>query len=196
MIKYVRGKLVEKKSGSAVVDVSGMGYGLAMTSTAIDHLPPLGEEVCIHTHFHVREEIMTLYGFLTPQERDAFGVITHISGIGPKTGLFILSTYSIDQFASAIMQGNTVALTKIPGIGKKTAERIILEMKDKIGGLPAMAHIDFAPALNETARDAVDALIALQMKPQAAESAVAQAQKILGEKVTLEELIRESLKYR
>lgn len=194
MIECLRGTLLEKEAGWALLDVGGVGYGLEMPTTAVEQLPEAGAEAYVHTHLHTREDATVLFGFITPEEREAFRVFIRVSGIGPKTALGILSAVSIAQFAQAIVRGDVSFLTRIPGIGKKTAERIIVEMKDRIGVLPQTEEASAAPSLVGAAREASEALIALGRKPAAAENAVRQARALLGDQCATEELIREALK--
>jgi Holliday junction DNA helicase RuvA len=194
MIECLRGTLLEKEAGWALLEVGGVGYGLEMPTTAVGQLPETGAEVRVHTHLHTREDTTVLFGFITPEEREAFRVFIRVSGIGPKTALGILSAVSIGKFAQAIVSGDVSALTRIPGIGKKTAERIIVEMKDRVGALPQAEAAATAPSLAGAAREACEALIALGRKPAAAENAVLRAREILGADSATEDLIREALK--
>lgn len=194
MIECLRGTLLEKEAGWALLEVSGVGYGVAMPTTAVEQLPEAGAEAFVHTHLHTREDATILFGFITAEEREAFRVFIRVSGIGPKTALGILSAVSIGMFAQAIVTGDVSALTRIPGIGKKTAERIIVEMKDRISALPQADAASATPSLKGAAREACEALIALGRKPAAAENAVRQAREALGEETAIEELIREALK--
>ena len=196
MIERLSGVLLEKEPGRAQLDVGGVGYGLEMPTSACDQLPEIGEKADLHTLLYVREDAMILFGFMHPEEREAFKIFIQLSGIGPKTALGILSTISIDRFAQAVITGDVKTLTNIPGIGKKSAERIILEMKDRVTRLPKTAADAATPRLSETALQACDALIALGCRPTTAEKAVSQAVGEVGEDVELEALIREALKHR
>lgn len=195
MIHLLRGTLLEKEAGWALLDVNGVGYGIDMPSNAVDQLPEAGEAVTIHTYLHVREDAMILFGFHTPEEREAFSVFIQVSGIGPKTALGILAAISIDHFAQAIVTGDIATLTRIPGIGKKSAERIIVEMKDRIGRLPRPVETAAIP-MDGHARQACEALMALGCKPAIAEQAVGKAAQTLGGEAQIEDLVREALKHR
>ncbi|MBN1516264.1 Holliday junction branch migration protein RuvA [Candidatus Sumerlaeota bacterium] len=196
MIELLRGKLADKEPGKALIDVNGVGYGVLMPERALMGLPETGAEVTLHTHLVVREDDMTLFGFLTREEREAFRVFIGVKGIGPRTALVILSTVSIDQFAQAIVTGNASLLVKIPGIGRKTAERIILEMKDRVQGLPKSKTLGATPIGDTISLQAIEALMALGVKPAVAEKAVAAAREELGDGAKVEDLIRVSLKHR
>ena len=132
MIAHLRGKLFAKDTSRIVVDVNGVGYEVSIPLTTFSALPDRGSEVSIDIHTHVREDIIALYGFSTPRERTIFEKLMTISGIGPKLAITILSGGSVDDLVSAIKRGDLARLTAIPGVGKKTAERITLELKDKL----------------------------------------------------------------
>ena len=132
MIAHLRGKLFLKDTSRIVVDVNGVGYEVSIPLTTFSALPDRGAEVSIDIHTHVREDIIALYGFSTPRERTIFEKLMTISGIGPKLAITILSGGSVDDLVSAIKRGDLARLTAIPGVGKKTAERITLELKDKL----------------------------------------------------------------
>lgn len=196
MIELLRGTILDKEPGRALIDVHGVGYAVLMPERSMLELPATGEEATLHTTLVVREDDMTLYGFLTREEREAFRVFIGVKGIGPRTALVILSTVSIDQFAQAIVTGNASLLVKIPGIGRKTAERIILEMKDRVQGLPSVRASGAAKGIDALAVQAIEALMALGVKPAVAEKAVASAKEELDEDAKVEDLIRVSLKHR
>ena len=133
MIGSVSGTLVETYPDGALVDVSGVGYRVLAPASVLARLPGAGEKVRLHTHLHVREDALTLFGFLTAEERDVFEVLISVNGIGPKGGLAVLSVYAPDALRRAILGEDLDALTLIPGVGKKTAGRMILELKEKLG---------------------------------------------------------------
>ena len=132
MIAHLRGKLMQKDPAHVVVDVNGVGYEVFIPLTTFTALPDTGSEVSIDIHTHVREDIIALYGFSTRRERTIFEKLMTISGIGPKLAVTILSGGSVEELVSAIKRSDLARLTAIPGVGKKTAERIVLELKDKL----------------------------------------------------------------
>ncbi len=132
MIAHLRGKLIEKHPARIVVDVNGVGYEVFVPLTTFSALPDRGSEVFVDIHMHVREDIIALYGFSTPRERTIFEKLLSISGIGPKLAMTILSGGSVEDLVTAIKRSDLARLTAIPGVGKKTAERIIVELKDKL----------------------------------------------------------------
>ncbi len=136
MIARLRGTLVSV-APVVVVDVGGVGYQVTLTPQAVSELPPVGEEVMIHTHLHVREDEMSLYGFLSAAERDLFRVLISTSGVGPKVGMALLSTLRPDQLRRAILSEDAGALATAPGVGKRSAQRIILELRPKLADAEA-----------------------------------------------------------
>lgn len=132
MYEFIRGKLVASSTLKAIVDVNGIGYSISVGLNTYSDLPQLGEEVVLYTSFVVREDSHTLYGFLTQAEREFFEKLTHISGIGPKTAMALLGHIDLIDLQMAILHENVALISKSPGIGKKTAERLVVEMRDKI----------------------------------------------------------------
>lgn len=132
MISYIRGNLAAVEKDKAVVDVHGVGYGIYMPERALGLLPQTGNEVKIHTYLNVREDAMQLFGFLTRDDLAVFKLLIGVSGIGPKGGLGILSQLSADDLRFAVLSGDVKAISATPGIGKKTAEKLIIELKDKL----------------------------------------------------------------
>lgn len=150
MIGSVAGKLVETYPDGALVDVNGVGYRVHAPASVIARLPGAGERVRLHTHLHVREDALTLFGFTTAEERDLFEVLIGVNGIGPKGGLAVLSVYAPDALRRAILGEDVDALTLIPGVGKKTASRMILELKEKLGAGDAdLVPIAASPAVKQ-----------------------------------------------
>lgn len=145
MISYVRGELVAVGEEKIIVDVNGVGYGVFMPAQSITLLPSIGEEVKIHTYLNVREDAMQLFGFLTRDDLDIFKLVIGVSGIGPKGGLNILSEMTPDDLRFAVLANDAKAIAKAPGIGKKTAEKLIIELKDKL---------DIEDVLNREAKEA------------------------------------------
>ena len=203
MIGRIRGEILSKQPPNLLVDVQGVGYELEAPMSTFYRLPATGSTVELHTHFVVREDAQLLYGFFTQQERTLFRTLIKVNGVGPKLGLTILSGIEADEFARCVAQDDSAALVKLPGVGKKTAERLVVEMRDKLKdwmpqeegftleqtGAPAVAPT-FA---NSGQQEAESALIALGYKPAQATKSISQAVKALGESTT-EELIRHALK--
>lgn len=132
MFAYIKGILVEKSDAYVVVETGGIGYQIFMSQTAINNLPQMGENIKIYTHYHVREDNISLYGFVSNEELRMFELLLQVSGIGAKSAIAMLSQITPSSFALAVISNDISKLTKIPGIGKKSAERIILELKDKL----------------------------------------------------------------
>src|SRR5438309_1809480 len=142
MIAHLRGKLIARHPNQAIVETAGVGYDVTISVPTFSGLPPLGSEVTLHIHTHVREDQLALYGFLRPEEKQLFEKLLTVSGIGPKLAITILSGMAADDMVKAIRGNDVVRLTRIPGIGKKTAERMVLELRDKLdkfGVLPEAA---------------------------------------------------------
>lgn len=160
MIAYLKGVIAEKLPNGVVLDVGGVGYLVFLSNSSLDKIPPTRREVGIHTHLHVREDIMQLYGFTTKAEKQLFELLIGVNGIGPKVGLAILSTYDVDSLKRAIVAEDAEAITAIPGIGKKSAQRLILELKERLsaeGVYPAVK----TPSDGDVYAQANDALAAL-----------------------------------
>jgi holliday junction DNA helicase RuvA len=176
MIAHLRGKLLAKHPNQVVVETGGVGYEVNISVPTFSELPADGSEVALHIHTHVREDVIALYGFLRPAEKQLFEKLMTVSGIGAKLAITILSGMAADEMAAAI-RGNEVArLTRIPGIGKKTAERMVLELRDK---LPAGAGTSAPtlPAMSPTEEDVLSALVNLGYQRAAVEKALANAVK-------------------
>jgi len=198
MINFLNGKLVEALPTQLTVDVHGVGYEILIPLSSFDKLPSVGQDIKILTHLAVREDAHVLYGFMTSQERDMFRLLVNtVSGIGPKIALNILSGMNVPALRGAVAQADIKSLSKISGVGRKTAERIVVELKDKVGPAGAWEAISAQRALSpedQKVNDAVLALIALGFKQVEAHEAVRGALATLGEKVTIEDLVRACLK--
>ena len=198
MITFLHGKLVEALPTHVIVDVNGVGYEVLIPLSSFDKLPPPGQEVKILTHLVVREDAHILYGFMTLSERDLFLLLVNtVSGIGPRTALNVLSGISVMAFRGAVANGDIKALSQISGVGKKTAERIIVELRDKIGAAGAWEASSAQRALSaedQKLNDAVLALMALGFKQIEAHDAVRKVQAGAGSQATVEELVRACLK--
>lgn len=199
MIGRIQGILLENRTPEILVDVQGLGYEIQCPLSTAFALPSVGETVTLQTHLAVREDAHVLYGFATAQERTLFRTLIKISGVGPKLALAILSGMETNRFIQSIQEQDPGALVKIPGVGKKTAERLIVEMKDKLNALgaagamlitPLEAQVDKVQRANATL-DAESALVALGYKSAQAEKAVA---KVALDGMSSEEIIRAALK--
>ena len=186
MIGRLTGTLLEKHPPQIVVDVHGVGYEVDVPMSTFYNLPAQGEQVALFTHFSVREDAQQLYGFGSAKEREVFRTLIKISGVGPKLALSVLSGMNADELAQAVAMQETGRLVKIPGVGKKTAERLLLELKGKLAdALPSVAG---GPA--NVAHDALNALMALGYSDKEALPVLKQ----LPEGASLEESIRQALK--
>ena len=198
MITFLHGKLVEMLPTQVTVDVHGVGYEVLIPLSSFDKLPQPGQEIRLLTHLAVREDAHTLYGFMSAAEREMFRVLINtVSGIGPKIALNILSGISVTAFRGAVANGDVKALSQISGVGKKTAERIVVELKDKIGVAGAWEASSAQRALSpedQRVNDAVLALLALGFKQIEAHDSIRKAQASLGGQATVEELVRACLK--
>lgn len=189
MIGRLTGILLEKQPPRIVLDVAGVGYEVDVPMSSFYNLPGNGEKVSLHTHFVVREDAQLLYGFLTEKERAAFRALIGISGVGPKLALSVLSGLSVDELANCIVVQDAGRLTRVPGIGKRTAERLLLELKGKLAdALPQAGGAGMACAT--VASDALNALLALGYSDKEALPVLKQ----LADDLSLEESIRQSLK--
>ncbi len=193
MISFLRGVIASKNENGLVIDVSGVGFGVNMPISDIAKSGSIGEDVTVHTYFHVSDMGMQLYGFLTTEEMDYFNKLISISGIGPKAALSILGTLSVQDLAFAIIAEDVKAITRAPGVGPKAAQRIILELKGKIDTQSAVgATVADAPKTAVRAdTGAVNALIALGASPSEAQKTVMQ---IDATGLTTEDVIKEALR--
>jgi Holliday junction DNA helicase RuvA len=198
MIEHILGEILEKKPGHVVVMTGGVGYGLDIPDSTFSALPAPGGMADLFVQTHVREDDIHLFGFATRDERQVFRIVQGVSGIGPAMALSILSCMPLSAFARAVEAGETDAIVRIKGIGKRTAERIIVELRDKLKGFapggPAAVHsvLDDRPE----SRDAVAALVNLGMKEAPAQQAVAKAIEAMSDSATVEQLVVEALKRR
>jgi holliday junction DNA helicase RuvA len=172
MIAHLRGRLLSKHPNQAVIETAGVGYDVTISIPTFSDLPSLGSEVALHIHTHVREDQIALYGFLRPAEKHLFEKLLTVSGIGPKLAITILSGMAADEMVGAIRGNDIARLTRIPGIGKKTAERMVLELRDKLpeAGTPSAPSVS---ALSATEEDVLSALLNLGYQRPAAEKALA-----------------------
>lgn len=211
MIEHLSGTILARDPGHVVIDAHGVGYGLEVTAAAAEALAPVGGAAALWVYTHVNEGAITLFGFATRGERRAFEILIGVSGLGPKAAVSILSTFDPRHLVEIILAKNAKALTKAPGIGLKRAEKLLLELKDKIKDLaaglsveprapgdPPPSELAIEPGLPLTpnAQNAVAALEALDTPAPLARKAIARAIEILGEDAPAEDLIREGLRHR
>ncbi len=176
MIAHLRGKLIARRPNQAIIETGGVGYDVTISVPTFSELPSAGGEVALHIHTHVREDQIALYGFLRAEEKGVFEKLITVSGIGPKLAITILSGMPADEMTGAIRGNDVARLTKIPGIGRKTAERMVLELRDKLppaGEEPTMA----APSLTAVQQDVLSALVNLGYQRAAAEKTLASIEK-------------------
>lgn len=204
MISYIKGPLTAIEEDVIVVEAGGVGMGIHVPLSVLDRLPGIGREVTVYTYFQVREDAMSLYGFLNRQDRDMFRQLIGVNGVGPKAAQGILSTMTPDDLRMAIVTGDAKAISRAPGIGPKTAQRLILDLKDKISmeevlgnlALPcdggASAALGTA-SMGEAAKEAVQALVALGYSNMEANKAVKQVE--VTETMTAEDVLKASLRY-
>lgn len=199
MISYIRGEFVAVEKEKVIIDVGGVGYGIFVPESAMGLLPQIGNEVKLHTYLNVREDAMQLFGFLTRDDLEIFKLLIGVSGIGPKGGLSILSKLTADDLRFAIMSGDSKAISAAPGIGKKTAEKVIIELKDKLdieemlnpSDSETKSAIKMDGSANEIQSEAVQALVALGYGSTESLKAV---NKVNSENMTVEEVLKQALK--
>ncbi|MDO6562573.1 Holliday junction branch migration protein RuvA [Amphritea sp. 1_MG-2023] len=203
MIGRLKGELLEKYPPQLVIDVNGVGYEVDASMNTFYQLPEVGRQVTLFTHMVVREDAQLLYGFYERSERSLFRTLIKVNGVGPKLALTILSGISVNEFVQSVQHQDTVALVRLPGVGKKTAERLIVEMQDKLKDFMFDDAVEFtltddiggaAPVMQVDNRaEAESALVALGYKPVQASKSIAQAEKSMPG-ASSEELIRAALK--
>ena len=194
MIGFLRGVIIKKQPPFLLLDVQGIGYEIEAPMTTFYVLPEINNEVEIFTHLVVRDDAHLLFGFATEDERHLFRILIKVNGVGAKMGLTILSGIEADEFALCVQNNDAARLTKLPGVGKKTAERLIVEMRDRLDGLPKISvtlNSENLNLANDPVNEAVSALIGLGYKPSEASRFVLA---ITVEGLSSEELIREALK--
>jgi Holliday junction DNA helicase RuvA len=198
VIGRLRGTLAEKQPPHLILDVNGLGYEVEVPMTTLYRLPSVGEPLTLHTHLVVREDAQLLYGFAGKRERDFFRELIRLNGVGPKLALALMSSLEVDELVRCVQSQDTSALTKVPGVGKKTAERLLVELKDRFKAwetVPGMSALVVEPraggAVSSAENDAVSALISLGYKPQEASRAVSA---IKEDGLSSEDMIRRALK--
>ncbi len=198
MISYIRGELVSIEDDKVIVDVNGVGFGIFMPAQSMNLLPSVGEEVKLHTYMNVREDAMQLYGFLTRDDLQVFKLVIGVSGIGPKGGLGILSKLSADELRFAVMAHDVKTISSAPGIGKKTAEKLIIELKDKLSIDDVLTREEESVttvsghASNQVQAEAVQALVALGYGNSEALKAVKKVS--ILENTSVEDVLKQALK--
>lgn len=195
MIAHLRGQILSKSPNAVVVDCGGVGYELAISVTTYTEIGDVGAEARLHVHTHVREDAFLLFGFAEVTEKRLFEKLLTISGIGPKLAITVLSGISAERLVGAIRGGDHATLTKIPGIGKKTAERVVLELKDKLDDLAGFVAVGVSatPSLGATAEDVLSALVNLGYPRPIAQKAVETAAKDAAVAGDFERLFRASM---
>lgn len=199
MFAYIKGILALATSQEAIVEANGIGYLINIPVSTLGHMPEIGGKVTLHTSLVIREQSQTLYGFLTVEDKELFEVLLGISGVGPKTALSLIGHLTTHDFAKAIAESDIHTICKVPGIGKKTAERLLLEVRDKLPAFssPTMARYAVKTPLDPRAQvisDAMNALIHLGYNQGTAEKAIKKSLEILPEPFELPQLITTSLK--
>ena len=195
MIAYVSGKLVEKSPSRVVIDVHGVGLEIHIPASAFDPLPGLGESTKLVTYHHVREDTAQLFGFSTPGERKLFQVMLSVSGVGPRLALAALSALDARELQACIVSGDSSMLTRIPGVGRKTAERLVIELRDKLGDIDIASSSDGRAGRGGSTRlDALAALESLGMTRASAEERIRRTLKEHPGLVTAEQLIKLALR--
>lgn len=198
MYSYIRGELAEIETDHIVVDVNGVGYNLYIPANCFAYLPQIGEECKIHTYLHIREDVMMLYGFLTKDDLSMFKLLITVSGIGPKGAIGVLSVLSADDLRFAILAQDAKAISKAPGIGAKTAQRVILELKDKVNFEEAFEKkLDKEQTVKASANSQVknDAVLALNaLGYSSAESLKAVSKVAVTENMSVEDVLKAALK--
>lgn len=192
VIAHLRGQILSKTPNSVVLDCGGVGYELAISVATFTELAAEGKEARLHVHTHVREDALALFGFAELAEKRLFEKLLTISGIGPKLAITVLSGISAERLVGAIRAGDHATLTKIPGIGKKTAERVVLELKDKLGDMAGAAPQTGATSLGAVAEDVLSALVNLGYPRPVAQKAV-EAAALPGTEADFERLFRAAM---
>ncbi|HHT96998.1 MAG TPA: Holliday junction branch migration protein RuvA [Clostridiales bacterium] len=196
MISYLRGELIEKKEKYIIIDVNNIGYEIALSTSAIMGLPSIGGTIKIYTHLHVREDVIALFGFITKDDLEMFKLLITVNGIGPKGALGILSGLSADEIRFAVLAEDISTITKAPGVGKKTASKLILELKDKFElndvFEQSISNTQNNNKIMEIKDEAIQALLALGYSSSDAMRAIKQIE--VDDNMTVDELLKQCLK--
>ncbi len=193
MFAYIKGELAEKTQNYVVIDVNGIGYQIFVSELAISQIGEVGSIVKLHTYYYVREDLICLYGFLNREELRMFELLLSVSGIGAKSAIATLSNITPSSFALAVITDNIATLTKIPGVGKKTAQRLILELKDKIKTEEAVAKAPETQIVLETNENVEEATAALQILGYTKKEVEKALEHVSVENASVEEIIRKCL---
>ena len=191
MIGRINGRLVEVSENTILVEAAGIAYELEVTSAALERLPAGDGAVVLYTHFVVREDAQLLYGFASKDERDLFRALIRINGVGPKLGLSLISAVSLAQLARCVRDNDVSALTKVPGVGRKTAERLLVELKNRLDDVVLVAEPSPVAGNSRAVAEAENALISLGYKPAEAQRAVAG---VAADGVSAEQMVKAALK--
>lgn len=200
MIERIRGNLTEKSPTFCVIDCHGVGLGLHISLNTFQRLEKFSENtlVSLYAYLHVREDVLQLYGFADAAEREVFRLLISISGVGPRLAIAVLSGSTTEELRGAIIREDVAMLTRIPGVGKKTAQRLVLELKEKIqkrGDIEKLAAISaVSPQEREKVNEAILALVSLGFKQQEAQAAIDKVIKRSGRDLTIEEIIKQAFK--
>lgn len=200
MYSYIKGELAEINTDHIVIDVNGIGYMIYISSQALDYLPAIGETIKVHTYLYMREDAMILYGFLTKDELEIFKLLITVSGIGPKGGLAILSTLSADDLRFAVLSGDSKAIAKAPGVGSKTAQRVIIDLKDKLSLEDAfekkLEHENEKSNIASNSRVKNDAVMALNALGYSSSESLKAVSKVeITEEMDVEDVLKAALKH-
>ena len=190
MIAHLRGRILQKSPDHVIVEAAGVGYQVAITVSTFSDLPGEGAETQLYIHTHVREDTLALYGFLRSGEKQLFERLISVSGIGPKLAMTALSGMAADSLIAALRGNDLTALTRIPGVGKKTAEHMVLELRDKLQSFAPSAAI---PAVSQMDEDVVSALVNLGYQRPAAEQALKRAVSVVAKGASFEQLFRQAM---
>ncbi|HTA77613.1 MAG TPA: Holliday junction branch migration protein RuvA [bacterium] len=197
MIAFLQGILTAKLPDRVELDVNGVGYEVFVSQKTLQSVPATGKSVLLKTYLHVREDVQQLFGFLKDSEKQAFLMALSVSGVGPKAAMNVLSTYAPEAFFQAVMHNDLAGLKAIPGIGQKTAQHLVLELKDKVtklAGVGVFSDEGLMGSESKTISDALQAMMALGYSAVESRRAVLSAVQATGEKVTVEEILKASLK--
>ena len=193
MIAHLRGKLITRHPNLVILETSGVGYQVTISVPTFSQLPSLGSEVALHVHTHVREDQLALYGFIRPEEKQLFEKLITVSGIGPKLAITVLSGMPADEMINAIRSNDLGRMTKVPGVGRKTAERMVLELRDKLVPVDGAEQVQAISSLSATQEDVLSALMNLGFQRPAAEKALSQTAKNSGGAESFDVLFRGAL---
>jgi Holliday junction DNA helicase RuvA len=193
MIAQICGRLAHKSPEEIIIDCNGVGYGVRVPLSTFYELPDIGAEVVLRIHTHVREDALHLYGFATSKEKELFGLLIGVSGVGPRLAINVLSGIATHDLERALQEGDLLSLTRIPGVGRKTAERMLVELKDKVAATGAGVSTG-VQMRDGKIKDALSALVNLGYQKGIAEEAVRNCVRQHREELSLEELLKESLR--